>query len=355
MNHQNRAFGIDILRLFCCIGIVCCHWVHDAAAIGPYFVIAFFVMSGFLLAPGFFQKTHVDFLNFYRKKSRQLLPMLLMALFLGFIMRMASCCLHPQDHTLLPQWSAQQWSHFDLVGFVYYYNGPCWYMVVEIYFLLSAPFLLSLITIPQGQLRLALPLFFLLFAYLLSFTGYSHSEHYHRCANGFYFSPFCHLWEFFFGMVAYVVSVRLRPAQRLRPQQLRWISCILGGIAVGICLMLFSLDEERDLGFLNYSLVFDTGVTLFFGVLVMSLYYTRIAMRESIGNSLLFLSSLTYPVYLTHGVVAVFSGYIMQKIGVSDSVVSALLASVVATALLSILMQRIQSKFFNHSSSQIAR
>lgn len=347
MNHQNRAFGIDVLRLLCCIGIVCSHWVHGAAAIGPYFVIAFFVMSGFLLVPGFFQKSHVDFFNFYSKKSRQFLPMLLQALFLGFIMRMASYCLHPQDHTLLPQWSAQQWSHFDLVSFIYYYNGPCWYMVVEIYFLLSAPFLLSLITIPQRQLRSALSLFFLLFAYLLSFSGYSHSEHYHRCANGFYFSPFCHLWEFFFGMVAYVVSVRLRPAQCLRPQHLRWISCILGGLAVGICLMLISLDEERDLGFLNYSLVFDSVVTLIFAALVMSLYYTQIAMRESVGKFLLFLSALTYPVYLTHGVVAVFCGYIMQKICAMDFGIGSLLASALATILLSILMLRIQCKYFN--------
>ena len=134
-----HAILLDIFRIVLCVGVVIYHYTPVRPCSGPFMVIGFFVMSGFLLGLHFNKQKTLDVNVFYHKKAKRLLPLLIISLLLAVGCKIIKHASNLNINSLVPPYSANEWVNCNIAKVVMWYNAPLWYMVVELAMLLFAP------------------------------------------------------------------------------------------------------------------------------------------------------------------------------------------------------------------------
>jgi len=290
-----RAPFPDFLRIILCFGVCFYHFTPERPACGSYMVLGFLVMSGFLLGVHFERISALDALRFYSSKVKRLLPLFVVALAIGVGVRWALCIVNPGTSGMLPAYSSEGWGNFNPAIFVAYYNAPLWYMVIEFFMLLCAPFLFWAY---KGRLALyvVLALSVLTACFLYSQVPYS-SDH----GSGLYYSPIARLWQFVAGLCAAKIMSRCSGGEHPIRRRVANTACVLlAGLFLAGAWWTMSVKQAAELHFWNYTFDFDCIVVLLYAVLVPLLYSRTWKMGGKPSSVLAWLALLTYPVYLLH-------------------------------------------------------
>lgn len=194
----NRALALDFLRISLCAGVVLYHYTPVRCSTGPFMVIGFFVLSGFLMGMAFQRMTVLDPTTFYTHKSKRFLPMLAATILFSVLAKF-------YIGRGLPTAADFSWGNFSIPVFMVWYNTPTWYMGVELLLLLAAPFFFFLYHRKNGIL--------LLFIGCSAFTCFLFSQvpYASKFGDGLYFSPVARCWQFVAGILAaQLVSARYK-------------------------------------------------------------------------------------------------------------------------------------------------
>lgn len=184
-----RAHALDFLRISLCAGVVLYHYTPDRPCIGPFMVIGFLVLSGFLLGLNFAQHNILDPTRFYAHKCKRFLPMLTAVLFILFCLRLLL------GHELVPPPNFE-YGNFSIPLFLEWYNIPTWYMGVELLLLLAAPFFFFLHQSKGGIPTVCVG------AALFSYFLFSRVPYEAPFGDGLYFSPIARCWQFMAGILS---------------------------------------------------------------------------------------------------------------------------------------------------------
>lgn len=336
-----RSSCLDLLRFFLCVGVVVYHYTPERPSSGPFMVIGFIVLSGFLVGRMLFRLQTFDIVAFYRKKAVRLLPMFAFAWLFGVACRLLYWIVDDGAPPFLPPIN---WGKISMVEFVGYYNMPCWYMVVEFAFLLLVPFLFAL-----TRKRWGIALFTLLSGLFSAFL-FSRIPFRTPFGGGLYFSPVARIWQFSAGILAAQCSFSLIGAagsRRIRTS----LTLVLSVATVVLGSVLFVVKQYTTLECWNYTFVFDFACVILFSVLIPLLYDTRLNFTTQACKRIADLALLTYPVYLLHvpvcSIVLRFLGKVSVEFeleGVNEPVFVAFV-SISATLFVAAVLLRLQKRY----------
>lgn len=299
MQDGKRAILLDIFRIILCIGVVVYHFSPERVSSGPFVVIVFFVMSGFLLGVGFQRSESIKVEAFYKHKAVRLLPMFLLALSMGIVAAYMRSCLCPAEFTFMPALSSDVWLGLNLSVLIEHFNVPLWYMAVEFQLLICAPLLYCLFKRPTGWTMYSLlGLSILMAMYQYSFLP----EKPVLFAGGLYYSVTYRFYQFIAGLVAaYIYCQNVRRNQQLISEKSKCVlTYFLFAVFCILVVLLMILKQVRDLSAFNYSFLFDVCSVAFFTILIPLLYSVKIKCSPSWSNAIVYMAALTYPIYLTH-------------------------------------------------------
>ncbi len=330
---------LDVFRIILCIGVVVYHYTPERPSSGPFMVIGFFVMSGFLLGLYFNGRSELNVNDFYCKKSKRLLPLFIAALLMGVgckIVKFAStldvCC-------LLPPYTAHELVNCNIAKVIMWYNTPLWYMVVELTMLLFAPLYFVLykkrrgfgtIALLVSTLSVSVFLYFQLTRYPTLFAG------------ELYFSSLYRAWQFIAGLAAAQLYCYMARQERQNFNICsKYLTAFLGAIFLFLSLCFMFVKQGRDLAYWNYDIRFDVACVAFYFCLIPLLFHQKIELSDRWRNMLAYAAELTYPMYLVHCLMLIAS----KKSGVFEGWWEAGLAFVLSI-IVSAVMLKIQ-KIFN--------
>lgn len=253
------ANGLDILRIFLSLGGVVYHYTPVRPSSGPFMVIGFLVLSGFLLGLFFEKSDSFDVNRFYSAKLKRFMPIFLLSLLPCVLSRVMM-------HQALMPLPPRAWGEVDLTALVEWYNVPAWYMVVEFSMLLEAPLFYFLYKSRYG-LQVCFLLAVLYAGFLFSQVPYGAPF-----GAGLYFSPSARCWQFLSG----IVMARLW--SRRNKDIGRWLTSMAGKLFTAACLFFFVmawgalsvLKQDAQLHYLNYTFGFDVISTVFLCCLYLS-------------------------------------------------------------------------------------
>lgn len=333
-----RALLLDVFRIILCIGVVVYHYTPERPSSGPFMVIGFFVMSGFLLGLYFDKHSELDVIDFYRKKSKRLLPLLITALLMGVgckLVKFAGCL---DVNCLFPPYTSEQWVNCNIAKLVMWYNTPLWYMVVEIGMLLFAPVYfvmykqkscIGILSLLIGSICVSVFLYSQLPCSPKPFAG------------ELYFSTLYRAWQFIAGLAAAQLYCYVQRKNKWWSYtEAKYLTVLLGGIFLALSLCFMIVKQGRDLAYWNYDIRFDIACVAFYFCLIPLLFHKKIECSGRWGNIIAYVAALTYPMYLTHCLVAI----VLQKMPLPEHVCT-VLAFIVSIAV-SGLMLKMQKKFF---------
>ena len=336
-----RSSCLDLLRCFLCVGVVVYHYTPERPSSGPFMVVGFIVLSGFLVGRMLFRLQTFDIVAFYHKKAVRLLPMFACAWLFGVACRLLYCLLDDGAPPFLPPIN---WGKFSLVEFVDYYNMPCWYMVVEFAFLLAVPFLFVLTRKKWGIAQ------FTLLSGLFSAFLFSRIPFRAAFGDGLYFSPVARIWQFSAGILAAQCSYCL-PGDLCRRSMRTLMTLLLSVLTVVLGSVLCIVKQYTTLEYWNYTFVFDFACVMLFSVLIPLLYGTRLNFTSQACKRIAYLALLTYPVYLLHvpvrSIVLRFLGIVSAEFaleGVCEPV-SVGFVSIAATLFAAAALLRLQRRY----------
>lgn len=292
---QKRSLGLDLLRIALCAGVILYHYTRIRPSIGPFMVIGFFVMSGFLLGLSFARTEELVPSTFYAHKCRRFLPMLTAAMLFGFFVRILLGQPMPPNGFL-------SWGNFSLPTFMEWYNVPTWYMGVELILLLAAPFFFFLYRMKNGVL------FFLLGSAAFACFLFAHVPYAAKFGDGLYFSPIARCWQFVAGLFAaqiftghYSAISSLFTAVRSRCKKASTIATFfLSCLFITAWIALAYLKQDKDCHLWNYTFSFDFLCVIFYSILIPLYYRAHILLTGQSAAFICYLAGLTYPVYLLH-------------------------------------------------------
>lgn len=331
--QTNRATLPDILRIILCVGVAFHHMTPIRPASGPFMVIGFFVMSGFLLGMQFESLDKLDISRFYNGKARRLLPMFFTALLAGFVLKLAVFVLKPETSSILPNWQPTEWGNINPARLIGFYNAPLWFMWIIFFMLLSAPLLFWLYKKKYaiyGLLALCILTTWSLFQQI----PYSSD---HGC--GLYYSPIARSWEFVAGIVAAKIYAQCSIKSPILKcaTNIICICLIIIFLAAGTWSML--VKQIADLNFWNYTFDFDFIVVFLFSLLIPFLFSANWKINERVAHSISYLAILTYPIYLFHVPIYIACSLTCAKIGISHNLIAVAIA-IPTTLVVSIFSMR---------------
>lgn len=310
------------------------HYTPVRPSGGPFMVIGFLVMSGFLLGLFFEKSESFDVNRFYGSKLKRLMPIFLLALLPCVLSRVAM-------HQALMPLPPRAWGEVDLTSLVEWYNMPAWYMVVEFSMLLAAPFFCFMYKSRYG-LQIGFLLAVLYAAFLFSKVPYGAPF-----GSGLYFSPSARCWQFLSGIV--VARVWCRRKEEIG----RWLTSMAGKVFTLACLLFFVmawsalsvLKQETQLHYLNYTFGFEVITTVFFMLLIPIAYRGRIGGSMLLSTTLVRLAVLTYPIYLFHvPLLKITRDAIAPLMGIQDDGCIGVAAGLICV-ILAAVVQKVQEMF----------
>lgn len=338
---QNRALALDFLRISLCAGVVLYHYTPVRPCTGPFMVIGFFVLGGFLLGTAFQRMTVLDSAAFFSHKGKRFLPMLAAAMLFSVLGKI-------YIGKGLPTAADFSWGNFSIPVFMKWYNTPTWYMGVELLLLLAAPLFFFLYHRKNGIL--------LLFISCAAFTCFLFSQvpYAAKFGDGLYFSPVARCWQFVAGILAaQLVSGRYKVA--FAPLSLSTVALrkIGGGITlllstsyVILWVILAILKQDDDLHLWNYTFAFDTLTTLFFICFIPFLYKAQLPFSSKTVRIVTYTAGLTYPVYLLHHPMYHMAEQVFGRLGVHSNPPAAV-CGVLLSILGGMLLLHLQKKFIH--------
>lgn len=336
--QTNRATLPDLLRIILCVGVVFHHMTPIRPASGPFMVLGFFVMSGFLLGRQFESLDKLDVSRFYDSKARRLLPMFLAALITGFVLKLALFVLKPETSAILPNWQPTEWGNINPARLIGFYNAPLWFMWIILFMFLCAPLLFWLY---KKKYALYVFLALCLFTTWGLFQQIPYSSD-HEC--GLYYSPITRSWQFVAGMAAAKIYP---PRQIINAKRVTTNIILVFLLIIFLAAALWSMlvKQATDLNFWNYTFAFDFGVVFMFCMLIPLLFSTNWKLSERAACFISWLAILTYPIYLFH--VPIYNACVIacSKFGIPHNIIAVAL-SIPITLIASIFAMRIQKRFF---------
>lgn len=292
-----RAPFLDLFRIILCLGVVVYHYIPNRPSSGPFMVLGFFVMSGFLLGLYFDRLNQFDVETFYRKKALRLLPMFITTVILGFLLRSVGEVIFTGQLSLLPDFSTTEWAHCNPARLITHYNTPTWFMIVVLNMLICAPLLYVLYHKKAGLdilLIAGLLVSLLLYAQLPAKPT--------LFADNLYYLTLYRAYQFIAGIYAAKIFCHLY--RKVKTEKYRAIknalTVFLFSLFIIISTLLIICKQEKDLHFFNYSIQFDIISVAFFCGLIPLLYSSRITLRDSTASCINYMAALTYPMYLVH-------------------------------------------------------
>lgn len=289
---RRHANGLDLLRVFLCIGVVLYHYSLVRPASGPFMVIGFFVMGGFLLGEYFNHIESFPVLDFYNRKARRLLPMFLIAWSLGVVLGAR----HGIPENL--------WKNFSFCGIFTLGNIPLWYMLVEFSMLICAPLLFFIYKKKFGILTL------FLLSTILSGVLFAHIPYCAPFGNGLYFSPVARCYQFVAGLLIALIHGHVYKFSESTKKSIALIACF---IFLGLWLTSLMLRQKEDLSYWNYTFEFDILAVTFYVILIPILYELKI-LGKRVSQCIMLLAALSYPLYLFHDVLLLLTQMIIGKL-----------------------------------------
>lgn len=337
--QQRRTPSLDILRIILCIGVVFHHFTPERPASGPFMVLGFFVMSGFLTGIHFHSRNELNANQFYQHKIKRLFPLFLAALITGIFLNIIQCFyLHPGETGILPHMSTNQWVHLNIAQLVGYYNAPLWFMIIEFYLLICVPLLFWFY-----HKKWALP-GLLLISMLTSFFLYQQVPYCSDHGCGLYYSPIARSWQFIAGLVAAKALLTLSPGNAVRRQFANFACIIMTLIFLTAGVWSMIVKQAEDLHFWNYTFDFDFTVVGMFCVLVPLLYSRSWNTNDKLSRILSYLALLTYPIYLFHVPVFIVCSGIQKRL-LPDYAELSVLTAVIISIIVSDIALRLQRKY----------
>lgn len=276
---KKRAHYLDILRIFCCLGVVFFHYGSPFPGLGDACVLIFFVLSGYLAG------SNHDFPlpagSFYLKKLVRLMP----ALFISITLSIALNYQHFLNNITSHEW----WYYFAHPGrfrsLLETYNVALWFIIHLFIFNLFTPFLLRL-----NKCVLTLLSSVLIFAILSPFGDVLSTEPFSR---GPLFVTLC--------MYVCGLTVRVSHIGYRLKRTTSFVLVVLFSIAT---VWLMELQMEHR----NLYVVF---CTLCWSFAIDQLYHTDSQFKSA--NKLAILSGMTYSIFLLHCpiIYSIYSPYIL--------------------------------------------
>lgn len=338
---SNRALALDFLRISLCAGVVLYHYTPNRPSIGPFMVIGFLVLSGFLLGMAFQRFDTLNPSTFYAHKCKRFLPMLIAALLFSMVGKFLI------GKALLPPAVDFSWGNFSIPLFLEYYSVPIWYMGVELLLLLCAPFFFFLHQTKHGIL-----LFFLACA---AFTGllFSQVPYAAKFGDGLYFSPVARCWQFVAGIVAaqlfsgyYQLPWLSKITTSTKNKICRSVVCLLLIIYAAAWIALAILKQDGDLRCWNYTYSFDFLCTIFYIFLIPLLYQLNTTLSDRAASFIRYAAGLTYPIYLLHTAMLHAWEGILPILG-SNSLQLMRLLALLCTLIGALILTVLQKKFIS--------
>lgn len=333
---NGHSLGLDLLRISLCVGVFIYHYTPDRCSSGPFMVIGFFMMSGFLLGLSFEKTESLDVCRFYRNKAKRLLPMFLFSLLLGGLFHSL------RQAYITEAWSAYQWGSFSFIAFVEWWNIPLWYMGVEFGLLLAAPVMFCFFKIRWG-IPILLAVSLLVAGFLFSRIPYCEPF-----GNGLYFSPYARCWQFVCGLLMAKVYLHKTPSRLCCMKKISL--CVLIPVYVAIWTGLCILKQNSDLHYWNYTFGFDLLSSAFFALFIPLMYGINLRKSSRFAQCCQYLATLSYPVYLIHVTAKAYVGAGLKRFIEDDVpqsyivVICAVLCIIMAAFMLKIQYRWIERK-----------
>ena len=337
--QPRRTPLLDVLRIILCIGVVFHHFTPERPASGPFMVLGFFVMSGFLTGIHFHSRYELNAKQFYQHKIKRLFPLFLTALITGIILKGIQCFyLNPGEAGMIPHMNINQWVHLNLAQLAGYYNAPLWFMIIEFYLLICVPLLFWFYHRKWALAGL------LLISMLTSYFLYQQIPYSSDHGCGLYYSPIARSWQFIAGLVIAKALLTLSPGSAVRRNFANFACIIMTLVFLTAGVWSMIVKQAADLHFWNYTFDFDFAVVGMFCVLIPLLYSRAWNANEKLSRILSYLALLTYPVYLFHvPVLSVCSG-IQKRLLPDHAWLSALLAVIISIVVSDIAL-KLQRKY----------
>lgn len=340
--RPRRAFALDFLRISLCIGVVFYHYSIIRPASGPFMVIGFFVLSGFLLGTAFSRIEILDSAVFYSQKSKRFLPILIAALLFSYLFKI-------RDGEFLPPENFN-WVNFSLPSFLSWLDVPAWYMGVEILLLLSAPFFFWLYKTRHGIL-----LFFIGSA-LFSCFLFSQVPYAAPFGKGLYFAPMARCWQFVAGLLAAqlifdhygifrIIRAKFGQIGNVIIKRLRIaLTYFMSAAFVILWFVVIILKQKEQLHCWNYTFSFDVLCTIFFMLFIPLIYIVTFLFNHKTAVMITYVAELTYPIYLLHVPVFHSTARFMGKIGFPNVILTTTL-SVILSIIGALILLQLQKKY----------
>lgn len=304
-NHTaSRSLLLDIFRIILCLGVVVYHYTPDRPGSGPFMVLGFFVMSGFLLGLYFDKNQQFNVEQFYIKKAQRLLPLFITALILGGILRFTGEYLFTGRLSLLPDFNTTEWTNCNLARLITHYNVPLWFMIVELNMLICAPLFFVLY---NTRWRIGI-----LLVCAISFSLILYSQLTVKpslFADNLYYLTLYRAYQFIAGICAAKIFCHIQKACSTEScinirKKWHYVKNMATGFLFGtfiiISIIFMICKQNKDLHFFNYSITFDIICVIFYCILIPLLYCYSINPRNNFATCIGYISVLTYPMYLVH-------------------------------------------------------
>lgn len=340
ITQSSRATLLDIFRIILCVGVAFHHFIPIRPASGPFMVLGFFVMSGFLLGVQFEKTDKLDVSRFYSGRLSRLLPMFLVAMIIGFVVKALLVFAKPEVHSLIPTWELTEWTNLNIAKLIGFYNAPLWFMGIIFFMLLCAPILFWVYKKKYAIYGL------LIICALTSWGLYQQVPYSSDHGCGLYYSPLARSWQFVAGLAAAKIYAHfsLKNISFLRIANIICILLIAIFLAGGAWSMM--VKQAADLHFWNYTFDFDFIVVCMYSVLIPLIFSRNWKINEKVARLLSYLALLTYPIYLFHVPIYITFSGVLNRLNIDNNLICILITMVI-TIFVSDIAMRVQKRYFH--------
>ncbi len=301
-NLKEKNYEIEFLRALSVLFVVFFHFDLFKIKGGFVGVDIFFVISGYLITSIIFQTQKFDLLNFYLKRLRRLLPIILLTVFICLIVGMF--VLSPIHFNRLI--NSSLFSIFGLSNFFFFSEAGyfdheklfkpllhTWSLAIEMQFYLIWPILILI-------LKKFIKSNFIFIFILIFISSILLSSLYSPRSNSFFFFTGFRFYEFALGSILFFLMSNEKPKNSL--------FCFI----VGLIIILFSVFYfDSRFHFPGWNAVLPCfGATL--------IIYSRFSRTSKLGKIITldfikYLGSKSYTIYMMHWPFLIFYSY--QKMG----------------------------------------
>lgn len=296
-------------------------------------VDVFFVISGFLITKILFEQKSLSIFEFYEKRARRIIPLVLLVLTISSII--AFILFLPSDLRIFSRnLSASSlflsnWMYFFTTG----YMAPSldldpivhtWSLGIEFFFYFTFPLIILILRNYKIKIILTLILIILIISFLIN--------HHYSTLNdpAIFFGYHGRYWEFMIGSFSYF----LRKNFRYINQKKKWINDLFVIISIFIILYIFLFaDRFGDLSIYTFIVCFFSMMIIILGDNVNFIH------RLISSNIFIFLGTISFGMYLWHKPIIAFSLYYFDKVKLS-------LFDMILVFILTIVLSAISYKFF---------